>query len=104
MSGDCYDYSACKRQNRIYRFIVSICVKSMMIYCMSRNFYMQASYKKLWKLLIDKDIKKSDLLSLAGISSNIMSKMNKGEDISMDSLRRICSSLSCDIGDIVSFE
>ena len=65
---------------------------------------MQASYKKLWKLLIDKDIKKSELLSLAGISSNIMSKMNKGEDISMDSLRRICTALDCDIGDIVSFE
>lgn len=65
---------------------------------------MQASYKKLWKLLIDKDIKKGDLLNLAGISGNILAKMNKGEDISMDSLRRICKALNCDIGDIVTFD
>lgn len=65
---------------------------------------MQASYKKLWKLLIDRDIKKGDLLTMAGISGNILAKMNKGEDISMDSLRRICKALNCDIGDIVTFE
>lgn len=62
---------------------------------------MPANYKKLWKLLIDKDMKKTDLLSVAGISANILSKMNKGEDISMDSLRKICSALECDVGDIV---
>lgn len=64
---------------------------------------MQASYKKLWKLLIDKDIKKSELQTLAGISSNIMVKLNKSEDVSMDSLRKICKALGCDIGDIVEF-
>lgn len=62
---------------------------------------MPADYKKLWKLLIDKDMKKTDLLSLAGISSNILAKMNKNEDVSMDSLRKICIALDCDIGDIV---
>ena len=62
---------------------------------------MSANYKKLWKLLIDKDMKKTDLLSVAGISANILAKMNKGEDISMDSLRKICIALNCDIGDIV---
>ena len=62
---------------------------------------MPANYKKLWKLLIDKDMKKTDLLSVAGISANILAKMNKGEDISMDSLRKICSALGCDVGDIV---
>lgn len=65
---------------------------------------MGASYKKLWKLLIDKDIKKGELLSLAGISSNILAKMNRGDDIAMDSLRKICKALNCDIGDIVTFE
>lgn len=65
---------------------------------------MQANYKKLWKLLIDKDMKKTDLLTVANISSNILAKMNKGEDVSMDSLRKICSALNCDIGDIVTFE
>lgn len=62
---------------------------------------MPANYKKLWKLLIDKDMKKTDLLSVAGISANILAKMNKGEDISMDSLRKICEALNCDVGDIV---
>ena len=65
---------------------------------------MQANYKKLWKLLIDKDMKKTDLLTVANISSNILAKMNKGEYVSMHSLRKICSALNCDIGDIVTFE
>ena len=62
---------------------------------------MQANYKKLWKLLIDKDMKKTDLLTVAGISTNILAKMNKGEYISMDSLNKICKALEVDVGDIV---
>ena len=64
---------------------------------------MDANYKKLWKILIDKDLKKTDLIDMAGITSNIIAKMGKGELISMDSLRKICSALKCDIGDIVTF-
>lgn len=69
-----------------------------------RIFKVNASYKKLWKLLIDRDIKKGELLELAGISSNILTKMNKGEDVSMDSLRKICKVLNVNIGDIVAFD
>ena len=67
---------------------------------------MQANYKKLWKLLIDKDkdMKKTDLLTVANMSSNILAKMNKGENVSMDSLQKICKALECDVGDIVTFE
>lgn len=65
---------------------------------------MHANYKKLWKLLIDKDMKKTDLLSVANISANILAKMNKGENVSMDSLQKICKALECDVGDIVTFE
>lgn len=65
---------------------------------------MQANYKKLWKLLIDKDMKKTELLTVANISSNILAKMNKGENVSMDSLQKICKALECDVGDIVTFE
>ena len=65
---------------------------------------MQANYKKLWKLLIDKDMKKTDLLTVANISSNILAKMNKGENVSMDSLQKICKALECDVGDIVTFD
>ncbi len=58
-------------------------------------------YKKLWKLLIDKGIKnKTDLISIANISTNVLAKLNKGEFISMDSMQKICVALNCDVGDI----
>ena len=61
----------------------------------------KVDYKKLWKLLIDKDIKKkTDLIPLAGISTNILAKMNKGEFVSMESIQKVCKALNCDVGDI----
>lgn len=58
-------------------------------------------YRKLWKLLIDKDIKKkTDLITMAGISTNILAKLNKGDYISMESMQKICKALNCDVGDI----
>lgn len=61
----------------------------------------KVDYKKLWKLLIDKDIKKkTDLIPLAGISTNILAKMNKGEYVSMESIQKVCKALNCDVGDI----
>ena len=65
--------------------------------------YMQADYRKLWKLLIDKNMKKTDLIPIAGVSTNSVAKLNKGEYVSMDSLAKICKALNCDIGDIVTF-
>jgi DNA-binding Xre family transcriptional regulator len=65
---------------------------------------MQVDYRKLWIRLIEKGIKnKTDLIPLAGISTNILAKLNKGEFVSMESLAKICKALSCDIGDVVSF-
>ena len=62
---------------------------------------MQVDYKKLWIRLIEKGIKnKTDLIPLAGISTNILAKLNKGEYVSMNSLAKICRALDCDIGDI----
>ena len=62
---------------------------------------MQVDYKKLWIRLIEKGIKnKTDLIPLAGISTNILAKINKGEYVSMNSLAKICRALDCDIGDI----
>ena len=60
----------------------------------------QVDYKKLWKLLIDKEMKKTDLIPLAGISTNILAKMNKGEFVSMESIQKVCKALNCDVGDI----
>lgn len=65
---------------------------------------MGISYKKLWKLLIDKNLKKKFLLEEAGISRSTLSHMNHDEHVSTESLMKICVALDCDIGDIVSFE
>ena len=62
---------------------------------------MTISYDKLWKLLIDKKMNKTDLKESAGISFNVLAKMGKGETISMDSLLKICKTLNCDIYNII---
>ena len=62
---------------------------------------MDVDYRKLWKLLIDKGIKnRTDLIKMAGISTNILAKLGKGEFISMDSMQKICKALDCDVGDV----
>lgn len=62
---------------------------------------MDVSYKKLWKLLIDKDLKKKDLQRLANISNYTINKLNRGDNVTTDILARICKALNCDIGDIM---
>ena len=62
---------------------------------------MEVSYKKLWKLLIDKDRKKKDLQALAGISWASVTKLSKNETVSMEVLMKVCKTLNCDIGDIM---
>lgn len=62
---------------------------------------MAVSYKKLWKLLIDKDMKKKDLQMTAGISWASVTKMSKGENVSMEVLIKVCQALNCNIGDIM---
>lgn len=64
---------------------------------------MNVSYKKLWKLLIDKDMMKKDLQREAGISWATMTKMSKSEVVSTEVLMKICKVLQCDVGDIVEF-
>ena len=63
---------------------------------------MKISYKKLWIKLIEKDIKKSNLKSITGISSGTITKLNKNEVVSVNVLLILCSVLNCDIGDICS--
>ena len=62
---------------------------------------MEVSYKKLWKMLIDKDMKKKDLQAAAGISWASVTKLSKGETVSMEVLMKICKTLNRDIGDIM---
>jgi DNA-binding Xre family transcriptional regulator len=65
---------------------------------------MKFSYKKLWKLLIDKNMNKRDLRQITGISSTAIAKMGKGDNIYTDILLRICAALKCDISDIIEIE
>ena len=62
---------------------------------------MRISYNKLWKMLIDRNMMKKDLIQIAGISTNAMAKMGKGGDVSTQVLRKICTALDCKIKHIV---
>ena len=62
---------------------------------------MRISYNKLWKMLIDKNMKKSDLKEKAGISSAALAKLGKGDNITTDVLLRICEAMDCRIEDIL---
>ena len=62
---------------------------------------MDVDYSKLWEKVKEKGIKnKTELIPMAGISTNILAKLSKGEFISMDSLQKICKALQCDVGDV----
>lgn len=62
---------------------------------------MSYSYNRLWKLLIDKNLSKTELRRLAGVSTNIIAKMGRGEPISMETLAKICLTLNCSFDDVV---
>lgn len=62
---------------------------------------MAVSYNKLWKLLIDKNMKKKELGEAAGISNSLIAKLGKNENVTVDVLVRICSALDCGIDDIM---
>jgi DNA-binding Xre family transcriptional regulator len=64
---------------------------------------MRICYKKLWKMLIDKDMKKKDLQAISGVSWTSVTKLSKGEPVSMEVLMKVCNSLGCNIGDIIDF-
>ena len=64
---------------------------------------MTVSYKKLWKLLIDRDLKKKDLEDMAGVSHYVMNKLTHGENVTVDIIGRICKALDCSIEDIMEF-
>ncbi len=65
---------------------------------------MKYSYNRLWKLLIDKRMTKTEMRKQAGISTNILAKMGKGEPVAMDSLAKIATALNCGLDDIVEIQ
>lgn len=64
---------------------------------------MSVEYIRLWKLLLDKGMKKTDLKAEAGISSNVLAKLGKNEYVSMETMEKLCTSLNCNIEDIMEF-
>lgn len=62
---------------------------------------MAVSYRKLWKLLIDKDMKKKDLRLSSGISTNALAILGKNERVTTDVIDKICCALNCDVGDVM---
>ena len=64
---------------------------------------MSVSYDKLWKLLIDKKMNRTELKDAAGISFNVLAKLGRNEFVSMESIQKICQTLSCNIGEIMDF-
>lgn len=69
-----------------------------------RRLEMKLSYNGLWKILIDNDMQKKDLINQVGISSTTIAKMGKGEKVSLDVIERICDFFGCNVGDVLSFE
>ncbi len=65
---------------------------------------MAFSYKPLWKLLIDKDMKKKDLMEAAGISRSTLDRMARGESVSLEVIDRICRYFSCNVEDVIQYQ
>ena len=65
---------------------------------------MSVSYSKLWKLLVDKRMNKSQLREAAGISTNAVAKLGRNETISLETLEKICTALDCNIEDVIEFD
>ncbi len=62
------------------------------------------SYNNLWKILIDKNMKRTDLIEKAGISSSTLANMGKNQCVSLETIARVCDALDCEIGDVVAIE
>lgn len=65
---------------------------------------MRVRYKKLWKLLIDKELRKSDLQRVAGLSASTITKLGHDDTVTIDTLAKICIALNCNLDDIVEIE
>lgn len=86
---------------RLQNFIKQNVNTKFQFYISTEVLSVAVSYKKLWKLLIDRDMRKKDLCAAAGISHASIAKLGKNENITTDVLVKICTALQCDIGDIM---
>ena len=65
---------------------------------------MKANYKKLWHILLDRDMKKKELVQIAGVSTYTINKLNKNDNVTVEVLGKICKALDCTLDDIMEFE
>ena len=65
---------------------------------------MKPNYKKLWHILLDRDMKKKELAQIAGVSTYTINKLNKNENVTVEVLGKICRALNCTLDDIMEFE
>ena len=65
---------------------------------------MKANYKKLWHILLDRDMKKKELAQIAGVSTYTINKLNMNENVTVEVLGKICRALNCTLDDIMEFE
>lgn len=79
------------------------CQYKALLFLLSGGEKMAVSYNKLWKMMIDKHISKTELTHLAGISTNAMAKLGRDEDVRVQVLEKLCTSLDCKLDDIVEF-
>lgn len=76
----------------------------MILTLVRERYAMAISYNGLWKLLIDKNMKRTDLIDQVGISSGTLAKMGKNEEVALSVLTKICEKYDCTYGDLISFE
>lgn len=84
-------------------------ISLILVYNINTNLILEesivaVSYNKLWKLLIDKNMNKTQLRVAASISTNAIAKLGRNEAVSIETLGKICQVLKCDVGDIVEFD
>lgn len=95
------------KNSRYHDFLIAkyeaICYYYAIKVCTLGGYAMAISYNLMKKRMIDLDMKPKDLKNLAGISQNILAKINKNEPISLDSLEKICEALECNIADVMEF-
>ena len=92
---------SCERKENVCNMMM---VMILCNYTYIEVIMMAISYKKLWKLLIDRDMKKKDLQKLAGISSATITKLGKNENVSTEIIQKICIALECDVCDIMEMD
>ena len=89
------------KKNLLYADLCDMIENKKRMYVLVSGDEMKISYKKLWKLLIDRDMKKKDLAEQSGVSNASIAKLGRNENVNTDILLKICVALKCDISDIL---